>query len=113
MWGSVELQEHRAVGHGAVTGLGSPGEQGILTVVTRQEAKARSMPTGDVTYEIELLPGEQLRLPPAVVESVGPGHWLVTITPLPATRRSVRDHAAFLNSYVAEDEGLYDDYPAR
>lgn len=24
----------------------------------------------------------------------------------------VRDHSAFLNSYVPEDEGLYDDYSA-
>jgi predicted DNA-binding antitoxin AbrB/MazE fold protein len=25
---------------------------------------------------------------------------------------AVRDHSALLNSYVAEDEGLYDAYPA-
>jgi len=25
---------------------------------------------------------------------------------------AVRDHAAFLNSYAPEDEGLYDDYSA-
>ena len=73
------------------------------------------MPTGELRCEIDLQPGEQLRLPPAVVDRVGPGHWLVTITPLPptATPGPVRDHTAFLNSYVEEDEGLYDDYPAR
>jgi hypothetical protein len=52
-----------------------------------------------LTCEIELQPGEQLRLPSALVNSVGPGHWLVTITPLPpGTPGTVRDHAAFLNS---------------
>ena len=75
------------------------------------------MPTStkQLTCEIELQPGEKFRLPPALADSVGPGHWLVTLTPLPPTaaREPVRDHTAFLNSYVAEDEGLYDDYPAR
>lgn len=54
-------------------------------------------------------------LTPALADRVGPGHWLVTITPLPATETGVpvRDHSAFLNSYVAEDEGLYDDDRAR
>jgi hypothetical protein len=71
--------------------------------------------TNQLTCEIELQPSETFRLPAALVDSVGPGHWRVTISPLaaPAPRESVRDHAAFLNSYVAEDEGLYDDYPAR
>ncbi len=75
------------------------------------------MPTNSdqLTCEIELQPGEKFRLPPTLADRVGPGHWLITITPLAATGTggSVRDHAAFLNSYVAEDEGLYDDYPAR
>ena len=74
-----------------------------------------STSTSQLTCEIELQPGERFRSPAALVDSVGPGHWRVTISPLAAaaTRESVRDHAAFLNSYVAEDEGLYDDYPAR
>jgi len=73
------------------------------------------MPANELTCEIELRPGEQLRLPQALLESIGPGHWLVTVTPLPPTASGtpVRDHTAFLNSYVAEDEGLYDDYPVR
>lgn len=32
---------------------------------------------------------------------------------LDASSTVVRDHSAFLNSYVPEDEGLYDDYSAR
>ncbi len=73
------------------------------------------MSTAQLTWEVELQPGEEFRLPPALADRVGPGHWLVTITPLPATETEgpVRDHSAFLNSYVAEDEGLYDDYPPR
>lgn len=73
------------------------------------------MSTKQLTWEVELQPGEKFRLPPALADRVGPGHWLVTITPLPATETGVpvRDHSAFLNSYVAEDEGLYDDYPSR
>ena len=70
--------------------------------------------TNQLTCEIELQPGEKFRLPPALADSVGPGHWLITITPLPptATPEPIRAHTALLNSYVAEDEGLYDDYPA-
>jgi hypothetical protein len=71
--------------------------------------------TDQLTCEIELGPGEEFRLPRALLENLRPGHWLVTITPLPSTATSepTRDHTALLNSYVAEDEGLYDDYPAR
>lgn len=64
-----------------------------------------------LTYEIELQPGEQLRLPEALVASIGPGRWRLTVQPV--RQRPVRSHAAFLNSYAPEDEGLYDDYPAR
>jgi hypothetical protein len=75
------------------------------------------MPTSteQLRCEVELQPGERFRLPPSLADKIGPGHWLVTITPLAGTESGgpVRDHAAFLNSYVAEDEGLYDDYPAR
>ena len=74
-----------------------------------------STSANQLTCEIELQPGEEFRLPPALLDRVGPGHWLVTITPLApaATREPIRDHTALLNSYVAEDEGLYDDYPRR
>ena len=69
----------------------------------------------NLTYEIELQPGEKLTLPESLVESVGAGRWLITIEPL-ATAPSatpIRDHRAFLNSYAPEDEGLYDDYSTR
>ncbi len=67
-----------------------------------------------VTYEIALEPGEKLELPASLVGSIGPGHWLISVervtkqTPAP-----LREHSAFLNSYVPEDEGLYDARPAR
>ncbi len=62
----------------------------------------------ELTYAVELGPGERLTLPPALVESVGPGRWLITVQPLPA-HSPLRDHGAFLHSYGSEDEGLYDD----
>ncbi len=56
--------------------------------------------------EIEISPGKQLILPDELIASIGPGRWRVTIEPLrPAP---VRSHAAFLNGYAPEDEGLYD-----
>jgi hypothetical protein len=64
-----------------------------------------------LTYGVELPPGENLTLPPALVASVAAGRWLVTIEP--ADRAAVRDYAAFLHSYVPEDEGLYNGCPTR
>jgi hypothetical protein len=61
-----------------------------------------------LTYEIELQEGEKLRLPDALVASIGPGRWLVSVQPC-----ATRDHTPFLNSYAPEDEGLYDAYPPR
>jgi hypothetical protein len=65
----------------------------------------------DWTFTVELKPGEQLTLPPAIVEQVGPGRWIVTIRlcgdfsgPQP-----IRRHDAFLSGYASEDEGLYID----
>ena len=68
----------------------------------------------NLTYEVELQPGEKLSLPPALINNVGPGRWIVTVQPaneisLPPIRR----HDAFLNGYAAEDEGLYDDNPTK
>jgi hypothetical protein len=60
----------------------------------------------ELAYTVELEPGEKLSLPPALVESVGPGRWILTIRPCPS---AVRRHDAFLNGYAPEDEGLYDD----
>jgi transcriptional regulator with XRE-family HTH domain len=94
-------------------------ELGLDASLSDLEAVARvldvPMSTDQLTCEVEVKPGETFRLPAALAERVGPGHWLVTITPLPATETegAGRDHAAFLNRYLAEDEGLYDDDPAR
>ena len=68
-----------------------------------------------MSVTIELAPGEKLCLPPSIVDSIGPGHWVITISPLgeEGLNESVRGHGALLNSYAPEDEGLYDDYAAR
>jgi hypothetical protein len=67
-----------------------------------------------LTCEIELKPGQELRLPRSLLDQVGPGRWLITLQPLgPEAAAPVRDHRAFLNSYAPEDEGLYDADPAR
>ncbi|QSJ16700.1 hypothetical protein JYQ62_34315 [Nostoc sp. UHCC 0702] len=65
----------------------------------------------NLTYEIELKPGEKLSLPESIVESVGAGNWIITIQPKPTSSVITPSHDAFLNSYAPEDEGLYDDYP--
>lgn len=62
----------------------------------------------ELTYEVELGPGEKLTLPRSLSEAVGPGRWMITVQPLPPGS-PVRDHRAFLRSYGPEDEGLYDD----
>jgi len=69
----------------------------------------------NMTYEVELAPGEKLTLPQTLIDSIGAGRWIVTVQPLDASVSAilVRDHTAFLNSYAPEDEGLYDDYPSR
>jgi len=66
----------------------------------------------NLTYEIELQPGEKLSLPESIVENVGAGRWVIIIQPLTSVtpHTPIRSHDAFLNSYAPEDEGLYDDY---
>jgi hypothetical protein len=59
----------------------------------------------ELSFAVELEPGEKLTLPTEVVESVGAGRWILTIRPAQAVRR----HDAFLNGYAPEDEGLYED----
>lgn len=68
----------------------------------------------ELTFDIQLQPGEPLSLPKDAGEIVGPGHWVVSIRPAEdaAEPDFIRDHSAFLNSYAPEDEGLYDDYSA-
>lgn len=63
--------------------------------------------------EVELQPGEKLTLPPALVNSVGAGRWLITVEPAKGVGAAVRGHDAFLAGYAAEDEGLYDDDASR
>ena len=69
----------------------------------------------NLTYQIELGPGEKLKLPQTRVDTIGPGSWVITIRPTEPTHKtqSIRDHSAFLNSYAPEDEGLYDDDSTR
>ncbi|HUY34758.1 MAG TPA: hypothetical protein VMV69_18580 [Pirellulales bacterium] len=64
----------------------------------------------ELAYTVELEPGEKLSLPPALVENVGPGRWILTVRPWsgPVTA-GVRRHDAFLGGYAPEDEGIYDD----
>jgi len=66
----------------------------------------------EITYDVHLQPGEPLALPKDAADILGPGHWLISIRPVDQASQGepVRDHGAFLNSYVPEDEGLYDDY---
>jgi len=66
----------------------------------------------NLTYEIELQPGEKLTLPASLIDSVGAGRWIITVQPFLTEDSTlpIRSHIAFLNSYAPEDEGLYDDY---
>ncbi|PZV09612.1 MAG: hypothetical protein DCF22_18305 [Leptolyngbya sp.] len=68
-----------------------------------------------LSCEIELQTGEKLVLPDAIVNNIGVGRWLISIAPIndAAQTSPSRYHDAFLNSYSAEDEGLYDDYSTR
>lgn len=64
----------------------------------------------NLAYEVELGPGEKLILPEALASTIGPGRWLIIVQPAHANGQGhLRNHAAFLNSYAPEDEGLYDD----
>jgi hypothetical protein len=65
-----------------------------------------------LAYEIELQAGEKLSLPSALLDAVGPGHWLITVEPAD-NGAAIRRHGAFLAGYAAEDEGLYDDLASR
>ena len=67
----------------------------------------------NLTYEIEIQPGETLTLPESLVEQIGAGSWIISIQPKLNQTQKIRNHHAFLNGYAPEDEGLYDDYPIR
>ena len=66
-------------------------------------------PINNLTYEIDLQPGETLTLPESLISQIGAGSWIITIQSKPKTEE-IRNHQAFLNGYAPEDEGLYDDY---
>jgi hypothetical protein len=66
----------------------------------------------EITFDLQLQPGEPLQLPKEAAAIVGPGHWLVSVRPADCQSGPVRDHSAFVNSFAPEDEGLYDDYSA-
>ncbi len=66
-----------------------------------------------ITYKVELQPGEKLSLPEAMIESVGPGCWTITVQAAEDADEAIRGHSAFLRSYAPADEGLYDDYQRR
>ena len=68
-------------------------------------------PAATIECEVELHAGEKLHLPESLTEQIGEGRWLVTVAPV--SQSPARLHEAFLNSYSPEDEGLYDDTPAR
>ncbi len=63
-----------------------------------------------LTYEDALVQGETMQLPQALTAQIGPGRWRLSVQPVRRSR--TRSHSAFLNSYSAEDEGLYDDCTA-
>ena len=67
--------------------------------------------SSQLSYEVELQPGEKLTVPAALADRVGPGRWVISIRPANPSV-PIRDHTAFLNGYGLEDEGLYDVHPA-
>ncbi len=68
----------------------------------------------NLTYEVQLQSGETLALPDSLTKNIGEGRWLITIQPAqPIPTLAPRNHIAFLDGYAPEDNGLYDDYPAR
>ena len=64
----------------------------------------------EITYVVELKPGQPLSLPNEAAQIIGPGRWQISIRPFePGTGEAVREHSAFLNSFAPEDEGLHDE----
>src|SRR5262245_39323034 len=61
----------------------------------------------ELSFSVELEPGQKLSLPQSVVDSISPGRWQVSICSLAddAEQGCIRDHSAFLHGYAPEDEG--------
>jgi hypothetical protein len=62
-----------------------------------------------VTYEVEVGPGECLRLPDDLAAQFPEGTWVLTITAKGTGDERFYDHEALLAGYSDDDEGLYDD----
>ena len=70
--------------------------------------------TRTLRFEVELSPDETLEIPAELAACVRGGSWVVTVEPLRTPESELfRYHSSFPASYSAEDEGLYDDVPAR
>ena len=69
----------------------------------------------NMTYEVELKKGDKFSFPKEAIKQLKTGKWLISIRPASKELevRPIRGHGAFLNGYVEEDEGLYDDYTRR
>ena len=65
----------------------------------------------ELACTVDVVPGEKLTLPAALVDGLSAGRWIVTVRPWngPAEFPAARRHDAFLNGYAPEDDGLYDD----
>ena len=59
--------------------------------------------------EIEVGPGECLRLPDDVAKQFAEGTWILSISAKDSFEEHSRDRSSFLSAYSEEDEGLYDD----
>lgn len=55
--------------------------------------------SSELTYEVDLEPGEKLSLPESLTNNLSPGHWIVSIRKLQAPGIA-RINDAFLNSYA-------------
>ena len=64
-------------------------------------------------YEVEIGPGETLRLPEELTSQFTEGTWILSVRAKDNDADEViRDYSALLAAYCEEDEGLYDDVPA-
>jgi hypothetical protein len=66
--------------------------------------------TQAATVEIEIGPGECLRLPDDLARQFSEGTWILSIRAKGLDAEHFRVHEGFFAGYSDEDEGLYDDY---
>ncbi len=61
----------------------------------------------DLSWEIEIGPGEKLMLSRELVDIVGPGRWLLTLSHLDEQQPGrIRDQRPFLQSYAPDDDAV-------